>query len=88
MLLSFIEGKTLSVQQISPSYDGKKLLIGYAENGAEVQTIQVMNVDNKQFLPDMLSATAGIGGWTFDSKAFTYMWIKSADNTDPTARLN
>jgi prolyl oligopeptidase len=86
--LSFIEGKTLSVQQISPSYDGKKLLIGYAENGAEVQTIQVMNVDTKQFLPDMLSATAGIGGWTFDSKAFMYMWIKSADNTDPTARLN
>jgi prolyl oligopeptidase len=86
--LTFQAGKTLSVQQISPSYDGKKLLIGYAENGAEVQTIRVMNADTKQFLSDEISATAGIVGWTFDNKAFMYMWIKSADNTDPTARLN
>ena len=86
--LNYLAGKTLSVQQISPSYDGKKLLIGYAENGAEVQTIQVMNVDTKQFLPDAIYATAGIEGWTFDNKAFVYMWIKSADNTDPSARLN
>jgi prolyl oligopeptidase len=86
--LTFVEGKTLSVQSLIPSYDGKKLLIGYAENGAEVQTIQVMNVDTKQFLPDIILATAGAMGWTFDNKAFMYMWIKSADNTDPTARLN
>lgn len=86
--LAFQEGKTLSVQQIAPSYDGKKLLIGYAENGAEVQTIQVLNVDTKQFLPDLIPATDGIIGWTFDNEAFMYMWIKSADNTDPTARLN
>jgi len=86
--LTFIEGKTLSVQGLSPSYDGKKLLIGYAENGAEVQTIQVMNVDTRQFLPDVINATAGLIGWTFDNKAFSYIWIKSADNTDPTARLN
>ncbi len=86
--LNYLEGKTLSVQSIAPSYDGKKLLIGYAENGAEVQTIQVMDVNAKQFLPDVIPATAGIGGWTFDNKAFTYMWIKSADNTDPGARLN
>ncbi len=86
--LTFIEGKTLSVESIIPSYDGKKLLIGYAEKGAEVQTIQVMNVDTKQFLPDVISATAGAIGWTFDDKAFMYMWIKSADNTDPTGRLN
>ena len=86
--LSFLAGRTLSVQQIVPSYDGKKLLIGYSENGAEVRTIQVMNVDTKQFLPDVIYAASGIGGWTFDNKAFMYSWIKSADNTDPTARLN
>ncbi len=86
--LNYLEKKTLSVQQIAPSYDGKKLLIGYAENGAEVQTIQVMDVNTKQFLSDMILATAGIGGWAFDNTAFMYMWIKSADNTDPSARLN
>lgn len=86
--LTYIKGKTLSVEGLIPSYDGKKLLIGYAENGAEVQTIQVMDVDTKQFLPDVINATAGVMGWTFDNKAFMYMWIKSDDNTDPTSRLN
>ena len=86
--LSYLEGKTLSVQGIAPSYDGKKLMIGYSENGAEVQTIQVLNVDTKQFLPDVIYTTAWILGWTLDSKALMYQWIKSADNTDPTARIN
>jgi prolyl oligopeptidase len=86
--LTYLEGKTLSVQGISPSYDGKKILLGYAENGAEVQTLQVMNVDTKQFLPDVIYSTAWILGWTLDSKAFMYQWIKSADNTDPSARIN
>jgi prolyl oligopeptidase len=86
--LGYQDGKIYSVQQIAPSFDGKKLLIGYAENGAEVQTIRVMNVDSKTFLPDIILATGGIGGWTFDNKAFLYMWIKSAENTDPGARLN
>lgn len=86
--LTFIPGKTLSVQQIIPSYDAKKLVIAYSESGAEVSTIQVMNVDTKQFLPDIITATAGPGSWAFDNNAFMYMWIKSADNADPTGRLN
>ncbi|MBL7781391.1 MAG: S9 family peptidase [Saprospiraceae bacterium] len=86
--LTYQQGKTLSVQQIAPSYDGKKLLIGYAENGAEVQTILVVDVNTGKILPDVIPATGGIGGWTFDNKAFMYMWIKSADNTDPGGRLN
>lgn len=86
--LTFIPGKTLSVEQASASFDGKKLLIAYSENGAEVSTIQVMDVDTKKFLPEVITNTAGIDGWTFDNKAFLYMWIKSADNTDPLSRLN
>ena len=86
--MTFIAGKTLSVQSIVPSYDAKKLLIAYSENGAEVSTLQVMNVDTKQFLPDMIVGAAWTLGWTFDNNAFTYQWIKSSDNTDPQARLN
>jgi prolyl oligopeptidase len=86
--LTFIPGKVLSVQQIIPSYDGKKLVIAYSESGAEVSTLQVMNVDTKQFLPDIITNTAGPGNWTFDNNAFVYMWIKSSDNADPTGRLN
>ena len=86
--LTFIAGKTLSAESIIPSYDGKKLLIGYAENGAEVSTLQVMDVYTKKFLPDVIPATAGAIGWNFDNTAIVYMWIKSTDNTDPNARLN
>ena len=86
--LNYINGKTLSVQQIMPSYDGKKLMIAYAEMGAEVSTLKIMNVDTRQFLQDSIYPTAGASGWTFDNKSLMYMWLKTADNTDPTARLN
>lgn len=86
--LTFIAGKALSVESIIPSYDGKKLLIGYAEKGAEISTLQVMDVDSKKFSPDLIPATAGPIGWTFDNAGFMYTWIKSADNTDPNGRLN
>lgn len=86
--LTFIAGKTLSVETMRPSYDGKKLLIGYAENGAEVSTLRIMDVDTKQFLSDVIPNTGGSRGWSFDNKSIMYIWIKSADNNDPNGRLN
>ena len=85
---TFIPGKTLSVQSINPSNDGTKLLIAYSEAGAEVSTLRVMDVKTKKFLSDVINNTAGAGDWTLDDSAFFYTWIKSADNTDPAARLN
>lgn len=86
--MTFIPGKTLSVESIIPSYDGKKLLIGYAEEGAEISTIRVMDVDSKKLLPDVIAGTAGAGSWSFDNDSFFYMWINSADNMDPNSHLN
>ena len=86
--LTFIAGKTLSVETIIPSYDGKKLLIGYSENGAEVSTLRILDVDTKQFLSDVIPNTGGSRGWSFDNKSIMYIWIKSADNNDPNGRLN
>lgn len=86
--LTFIPGKTLSVQSINPSNDGTKLLIAYSEAGAEVSTIRVMDLKSKKFLVDVITEAFGATDWTLDDSAFFYMWIKSADNTDPTARLN
>jgi prolyl oligopeptidase len=86
---SYTPGKTLSVQFISPSYDGKKLAIAYSEQGAELSTIKFIDVDSKQFLKDSLFPTLFFGGsWAFDNKSFVYGWIKSADSKDPTSRLN
>ncbi|MEO6637069.1 MAG: prolyl oligopeptidase family serine peptidase, partial [Ginsengibacter sp.] len=84
---SYIPGKTLSVQRISPSYDGKKLAIAYAENGSERPVIKILEVDTKQFLKDSLYP-ATFSSWTFDNKAFLYHWRKSDNSKDPTSSLN
>lgn len=85
---TYIKGKTLTLESALPSYDGKKIAIGYSEQGAEVSTIKVMDVETGKFLNDSIYPTAGVMNWTFDNKGFFYMWIKSADNKDPESRLN
>lgn len=86
--LTFIEGKTLSIEDAIPSYDGKKIAIGYAEKGAEISTIRILDVDSKKFLPDLIPETGGLRGWSFDNTSIFYGWIKSADHNDPESRLN
>ncbi len=85
--ITYIPGKTLSVQRITPSFDGKKLAIEYAEKGAELPVIKILDVDSRQFLKDSLYP-AEFSSWTFDNNSFLYSWIKSADSKDPLSRLN
>ena len=86
--MNYIKGKTLSVQQILPSFDGEKLIISYSESGAEVSTLKVMNVETGKFLSDSIYPMAGATTWTFDNKSFLYIWLRTADNVDPSSRLN
>ena len=85
---TYIKGKTLSIQNFSPSYDAKYVAISYTEGGGEVGTVKIMDVGTKKFLKDKMYPTMGVDGWSFDNKSVLYMWIKSADNKDPQARLN
>jgi prolyl oligopeptidase len=86
---TFIQGKTLSVQNVIPSFDGKKLLLSYAESGAEISTIRVMDIDTKQFLQEAIYPSwFGPISWTFDNTAFTYFSQKTGDNTSPQFELN
>ena len=86
---TFIKDKKLSIQSAMPSFDGKKILIGYAEAGAEVSTIKVLDVDSKTFLPEIIYPSwFGPISWTFDNKAFTYFSQKTGDNTSPEFELN
>lgn len=84
-----IAGKTLSIQGIKPSYDGKKILVWYSENGAEVSTIKVLDVDKKEFLADTIfpSWQGGIS-WAFDNNGFTYFSQKTDDFTSKEFGLN
>jgi prolyl oligopeptidase len=85
---AYIQGKTLTISSAVPSYDGKKIAISYTQEGAEVDVIRVMDVDSRKFLTDSIYPAAGFNFWTFDNKSFGYTWIQSADNKDPTSRLN
>lgn len=79
---TYISGKTLSVNGLVPSFDGKYLGIAYAENGAEIGTLIIIDVDNKRVMPEKLSPTlGGISEWNFDNKGFFWGKLNSSDNT-------
>jgi prolyl oligopeptidase len=84
---TYIPGKTISVQEFSPSHDGRKLAIEYAENGSEISTIKIIDVDSRKFLKDSLYP-AYFTSWTFDDRSFLYQWLQSADIKDPSWRFN
>lgn len=86
--VTLIPGKTFSIESIKPSYDGKLLLISYAEQGAEIYTLRVLDVDAKKFLPDVIPASAYVSDWSYDNTSFLYLWTQSADIMDPNALLN
>src|ERR1035437_2070129 len=65
---TYMPGKTLTIDAAVPIYDGKKIAIGYSEQGAEVSTIKVIDVDTRHFLKDTIYPSAGINSWTFDNK--------------------
>lgn len=84
-----IPGKTLSIQSTLPSHDGKKVLIAYSEGGAEVNTIKIMDVDTRTFLPETIYPSwFSPFSWTFDNEAFTYFSQKTEDHTNPDFILN
>lgn len=80
--MTYIEGKTLSVNGISPSFDGRYLGIAYTESGAEIGTLIIIDIETKKILKDQLSPTwGGILEWTFDNKGFLWGKLSSSDNT-------
>jgi len=86
--LTYISGKTLSVQSYVPSFDGHLIAIAYSQKGAEVSVLKIMNVDTRQFLEDEIYPSRGAESWSLDNKSVLYLSLKTADNTDPKARLN
>jgi prolyl oligopeptidase len=86
--LTFISGKTLTIEDYTPSFDGRMVAIAYSQKGAEVSTLKVIDVDSRQLLKDEIYPCRGTESWSLDNKSVLYMSLKTADNTDPKARLN
>src|ERR1700733_5839843 len=43
--LTYISGKTLTIENYTPSFDGRYVAIGYSQQGAEVSTLKILDVD-------------------------------------------
>jgi prolyl oligopeptidase len=64
---------TLSLQQWSPSPDGKHVAYGLSEGGADWQTLHVRDVESGKDLPDQVKWMRFSDiSWTQDSKGFFY----------------
>ena len=79
--LANAKGKTYSITYFVPSEDGKKIALGIAEGGAEVATINIMNVDSKtMFAEKIYPSWFGVSGWSPDNKGFIYTIQATGDN--------
>lgn len=87
--LTYEKGKTYLMTAFTPSSDGKKLVIGLQEGGAELSTIRTMDVATKTFSPESITAVFGGGvDWLPGNSGFLYTPNNSMDTKDPRGNLN
>ena len=65
-------GVVTTIENISPSVDGKRIVLGLSAGGAELSELRVMDVDSRALLPEKIYPSYGPLGWTLDSTAFFY----------------
>ena len=86
---AYDKSKTYLMTAFTPSSDGRKLVVGLQEGGAELSTLRIMDVATKTFSPE--SITAVFGGevsWLPDDTGFLYTPNNSMDTKDPTGNLD
>lgn len=92
--LAYETGKTYLMTAFTPSSDGKKMVIGLQEGGAELSTIRTMDLSTKtgtpgRFGPESITAVSGGGiDWLPDNSGFLYTPNNSMDTKDPKGNLN
>lgn len=86
---TFITGKMLSVTAIKPSFDGKYLGIGYAEMGAEIGSLIIVDVEKIKVLPQKFEPNYnGISEWMPDNSGFLWPKLATSDMTSPELFMN
>ncbi|MEZ0539951.1 prolyl oligopeptidase family serine peptidase [Fibrella arboris] len=92
--MAYEPGKTYMMTAFTLSSDGKKLVIGLQEGGAELSTVRTMDLTAKSGTPPAFSPesiTAVFGGevsWLPDNSGFLYTPNNSMDTKDPNGTLN
>ena len=83
------KGKTFTINDFTPSYDGSKVAYVLSEHGAELGTMYVLNVATRKPYPEHLDhLTFGDAAWLPDNASFTYTPLKNGDLKDRDARLS
>lgn len=86
---TFIVGKTLSVNTIKPSFDGKYLGIAYSEMGAEIGSLIIIDVTKKMVMPQKFEPNYnGITEWMYDNSGFLWAKLATSDMTSPELFMN
>src|SRR5215471_3194863 len=65
-------GETTTIEGISPSPDGRYVVLGFSAAGAEFSELRVLDVNHHKLLPESMYPSYGPLGWTMDSQSFFY----------------
>lgn len=87
--LAYDKNKTYLMTAFTPSSDGKQMVVGLQEGGAELSTLRTMDVTTKTFRPESITAVHGGGiDWLTDNSGFLYTPQNSNDPKDPKGTLD
>lgn len=84
-------GQNLSITYLKPSFDGKKIAIGFNENGGFSSQVLIYDLERKQVLKDVISnINPDFGGieWLPDSSGFIYLYFPEVDSSQPGYKKN
>ncbi|WP_298247825.1 prolyl oligopeptidase family serine peptidase [uncultured Christiangramia sp.] len=81
----------LSITYLRPSFDGKKIAIGFNENGNFSSKVLIFDLEKKQILKDVITnINPDFGGieWLPDSSGFIYLYFPEVDKSKPGYKKN
>lgn len=83
---------TYIINYFQPSWNGKKIAIGFTKNDEEFSEVVIYDVEKKQFNKEVIdhcwpSELGGIN-WLADDSGFIYLHIPEIDTTSPNYILN
>jgi len=82
-------GKSVSLSFYIPSEDGKRVVLGVAENGSESSTLRILNVATGAFETESIAPVGQSAvAWTKDGKGFTYNRLNSGNVHDVNRQIN
>ncbi|MFD1143747.1 prolyl oligopeptidase family serine peptidase [Larkinella insperata] len=87
--LVYDKSKTFLMTAFTPSSDGKQIVIGLQEGGAELSTLRTLDVATRSFKPESISAVfGGTVVWNPDNSGYLYTPQNSTDVKDPKGNLD